>query len=256
MQRKRGSVTKVKRKQVYKRGYLVALLVGFEDDHAVLWQVFSHVAKLHLTLELVGRRTDERVLYNFHESVVDALRPVLKEGVRSIVVTAPIKTNYAADFLDHVQKHHGYLIQSKGPNRATFAQLVGSADQPHKVAELVKTKEFRKQVAETTSGEVDLIVDALEKHLYSIDSNSIVLFSLKEIEDMIYDRKTNNNFRTEYLMLTDKYLADSEDKNRINRLLQISKNRKVKTRIVNAQTPAGKRISQFGGLVFFTTPNK
>lgn len=249
-------MTKVKRKRGYKRGYSVALLVGFEDDHAVLWQVFSHVVKLHLTLELGGKRTDERVLYNFHESVVDGLRPVLKEGVRSIVVTAPMKTTFAADFLDHVRKHHAYLIQSKRPNRAVFAKLVGSADQPHKVAELVKTKEFSKLITETTSGEADHIVNTLEKHLYSIDSNAGVLYSLKEIEDIVYDRKRHNDFRTEYLMLTDKYLADSKDKNRIQRLLQISKNRKVKTRIVNAETPAGKRISQFGGVVFFTIPTK
>ncbi len=249
-------MTKVKRKQGYKRGYPVALLVGFEDDHAVLWQVFSHVVKLHLTLELGGKRTDVRVLYNFHESVVDALRPVLKEGVRSIVVTAPMKTTYAADFLDHVRKHHRYLIQSKRSNRATFAELVGSADQPHKVAELVKTKEFPKLITETTSEEADHIVNTLEKHLYSIDSNTVVLYSLKEIEDIVYDRERRNDFRTEYLMLTDKYLADSKDKNRIHRLLQISKNRKVKTRIVNAETPAGKRISQFGGVVFFTIPTK
>ena len=234
----------------------MALLVGFEDDHAVLWQVFSHVVKLHLTLELGGKRTDERVLYNFHESVVDGLRPVLKEGVRSIVVTAPMKTTFAADFLDHVRKHHMYLIQSKWPNRATFAELVGSADQPHKVAELVKTKEFSRLITETTSGEADHIVNTLEKHLYSIDSNVGVLYSLKEIEDIVYDRERHNDFRTEYLMLTDKYLADSKDKNRIHRLLQISKNRKVKTRIVNAETPAGKRISQFGGVVFFTIPAK
>jgi stalled ribosome rescue protein Dom34 len=57
-------------------------------------------------------------------------------------------------------------------------------------------------------------------------------------------------------MLTDKYLADSEDKSRIHRLLQISQNRKVKTRIVNVETPAGKRISQFGGVIFFTIPTK
>jgi stalled ribosome rescue protein Dom34 len=245
-------VTKVKRKQGYKRGHSVALLVGFEDDHAVLWRIFSHIVKLHLTLEVGGKRTDQMVLYNFHESVVDALRPVLNEGVRSIVVTAPKKTTYAADFLDHVQKHHTYLIQSKQPNKAIFAELIGSADQPHRVAELVKTKEFRKLIAETTSEEADHIVNALEKCLYSTDSKSVILFSLKEIEDMIYDRERHNDFRTEYLMLTDKYLADSEDKNRIHRLLQISKNRKVKTRIVNAETPAGKRISQFGGIFFFT----
>jgi stalled ribosome rescue protein Dom34 len=152
-------VTEVKRKKGYRRGYPVALLVGFEDGHAVLWQVFSHVVKLHLTLKLGGKRTDEKVLYNFHESVVDALRPMFKEGVRSIVVTAPMKTTYAADFLDHMRRHHGYLMQSKSLNRASFATLIGSADQPHRVAELVKTKEFRELIAETTSDEADHTVN-------------------------------------------------------------------------------------------------
>jgi stalled ribosome rescue protein Dom34 len=239
----------VREKSRYKRGYPVALLVGFEDDHVVLWQVFSHVVKLHLTFELGGKRTDERSLYNFHESVVDALRPLLKEGVRSIVVTAPMKTTYATDFLDHVRKHHAYLIQSKSPERATFAELVGSADQPNQIAEMVKTKEFHRLIAETTSEEADYIVNVLEKHL--ADSSAVVLFTLKEIEDAVYDQGRRNNLRSQYLMLTDKYLADSKDKNRIHRLLQISKNRKVETRIVNAETPAGKRISQFGGIIFF-----
>jgi stalled ribosome rescue protein Dom34 len=249
-------VTEVKRKKGYRRGYSVALLVGFEEDHAVLWQVFSHVVKMHLTLKLGEKRTDKKALYNFHESMVDALRPMLKEGVRSIVVTAPMKTTYAADFLDHMQKHHSYLMQFKNPNRTTFATLIGSADQPQKVDELVKTKEFRELIAETTSEEANQTVDILEKYLYSIDSNCVVLFSLREIEDVVYNRERNNDFRTEYLMLTGKYLDDIEDKNRIHRLLQISQNRKVKTSIVNAETPPGKRISQFGGIVFFTTLTK
>ena len=246
-------MTKVKRKSRYRRGYPVALLLGFEDDHAILWRIFSHVVKLSLRLELAGKRTDERVLYNFHESVVSALKPVLKEGVRSVVVTAPMKTTYAADFLDHVRKHHRYLIQSKSPNRANFAELIGSADDRIKVAELVKTKEFTNLIAETTSEEADQVVNSLEKHLYSSGDNAIVLYSLKEIEDIIYDRSKNDEFGTAHLLLTDKYLADSKSKNRIHRLLQISKNKKVKTRIVNAETPAGNRISQFGGIVFFST---
>jgi stalled ribosome rescue protein Dom34 len=249
-------VTEVKRKKGYRRGYSVALLVGFEDDHAVLWQVFAHVVKLHLTLKLGEKRTNEKALYNFHESVVDALRPMLEQGVRSIVVTAPMKTTYAADFLGHMRKHHSYLMQSKSPNRATFAMLIGSADQPQNVTELVKTKEFRELIAETISEEADHTVNILEKYLYSTQSNCVVLFSLAEIEDMVYNRERNNDFRTEYLMLTDKYLADSQNKNKIYRLLQISQNRKVKTRIVKAETPAGKRISQFGGIVFFTTLTK
>jgi stalled ribosome rescue protein Dom34 len=246
----------MKRKKGYKRGYPVALLVGFENDHAVLWQVFSHAVKLHLTLKLGGQRANEKVLYNFHESVVDALRPMLSEGVRSIVVTAPMKTTYAADFLDHMRKHHAYLMQSKSSNRATFAMLTGSTDQPKRVAELVKTKEFRELIVETISEETDHTVNILEKYLYSVNSNCVVLFSLRDIEDIVYNRERNNDSRTEYLMLTDKYLADSKDKNRVHRLLQISQNRKVKTRIVNAETPTGKRISQFGGIVFFLIPTK
>jgi stalled ribosome rescue protein Dom34 len=242
----------VKRKRGFKRGYAVALLVGFEDDHAVLWQVFSHIVKPHRTLKLDGKRTDETALYNFHESVINALRPALKEGVRSIVVTAPMKTTHATDFLDHVRKHHTYLTQSKNPNRATFAELVGSADQPNEVAALVKTKEFHDIITETTSTEADNIINALEKYLSS--SNAVVLFSLNEIEDAVYYRESHDNLGTKYLMLTDKYLADHKDRNRINRLLQISKNKKVKTRIVKAEMPAGKRISQFGGIVFFILP--
>ncbi|MCK4477968.1 hypothetical protein KAU88_05520, partial [Candidatus Bathyarchaeota archaeon] len=80
----------------------------------------------------------------------------------------------------------------------------------------------------------------------------VVLYTLREIEDMIYGPKGQNNLRMSHLLLTDQYLASSKEKDRVHRLLQISKNRKVKTRVVNAETSAGKRISQFGGIVFFT----
>jgi stalled ribosome rescue protein Dom34 len=231
----------------------VAALVGFEDDHAVLWQIFSRVVKLSLRLELEGKRADEKVLYNFHESVVDALKPALKEGVRTIVVTAPARTSYTKDFLEHVRKHHRYLNQSKSPNRANFAELVGSADDQMQVTELVKTKEFTDLLAETTSEEADQVVDSLDKHLYGTGNNSVVLYSLKEIEDNVYSREKGRESRTDYLLLTDKYLAGSKQKNRIHRLLQIATNKKVKTRIINVETPAGTRISQFGGIVFFST---
>jgi stalled ribosome rescue protein Dom34 len=245
-------VENLKRKRGYKRGYSVALLVGLEDNRAVLWQIFSNVAKLDVTMNLDGKRTDYRALYNFHESIVNALRPALNEGARSIVVTSPMKTTYATDFLNHVQKHHAHLIQSKNPERATFATLVGSADQLHKVAELVKTKEFLELIAETTSHEADDIVYALDKNLYNINGNSAALFSLKEIEAKVYNLEGDDNYRTDCLVLTEKYLADTEDKSRIHRLLQIARNKKMETKIVKAETPAGKRISQFGGIVLFT----
>ena len=240
-------------KRRYRRGYPVAVLVGFEANHAVFWRIFSRVVKWSLKLELNGDRTSEKVLYNFYELVVNKLKPVLKEGVGSIVVTAPIRTTYAKDFLEHIRKHHRYLIQSRSPNRANFVELVGSADDQLKVAEMVKSIEFKELIAETTSEEADQVVNCLEKHLYGNINNSVVLYSLKEIEDIVYSRENNKTSRTEYLLLTDKYLAGSKQKNRIHRLMQISKNKKVKTRVVDAENSAGSRISQFGGIVFFTT---
>jgi len=224
----------VKQKRRYRRGYPVALLVGFENDHVVLWRIFSRVVKLSLRLEFEGRRTDAQALYKFRESVVS------------------VRATYAQDFLEHVRKHHRYLIQSKSPNRANFAKLVGSADDSIKVAELVKTKKFTELIAETTSEEADQVVNILEKHLYGTGNNSVVLYSLKEIEDIVYSREKGMTFRTEYLLLTDKYLSGSKQKNRIHRLLQIAKNKKVKTNVVDAETPAGNRISQFGGIIFFS----
>ncbi len=242
----------MKQKKSGKRGYAVALLVGFEVDQAVIWQIFSHVAKLQAKLKLDGKRTDARNLYNFHESVVNALRPMLEEGVRSVVVTSPVRTTYAKDFLDHVQKHHSYLIQTNKPNRTAFAKLIGSAGQSYEVAELVKTQEFHKLIAATTSGEADHMVSILEKYLFGKESNADVLYSLKEIEDIIYAQAKPNEKGTKYLLLTDKFLASSKDKTRVNRLLQISRNKKVKTRVIDSDSPAGERISQFGGIVYFS----
>lgn len=249
-------MTKANRKRGYRRGYPVAVLVGFEENHAVLWRIFSKVAKPDVRLDLDGRRTDEKALYSFHESIIDALKPVLKEGVKSVVVAAPSRTTYTTDFMEHLQKHHRYLTQSKNVNRANFAELVGSADNRDNVVELVKTPQFTKRVAETTSEEADQIIDVLEKNLYRSGDNAVVLYSLKEIEDTIYDRNNKNSFGNAHLLLTDVYLAGSKSKNRLHRLLQIAQNKNVKTRIVDAETTAGNRISQFGGIVFFSTVTK
>jgi len=241
----------LKRKRRYKRGYPIAVLIGFHENCVVFWNIFSQVAKKSKQLKINGKRTDDKTLYNFHESIIENIKPSIAEGVRSFVLVSPPRTDYSQQFLDHVTKHHKYLVQSKNPNCANFAQLVGSAEDPIQVQELVKTKEFTNLIEKTTSEEADQVVNNLEKHLYASD-NSVVLYSFKEIEDYVYSKKKNiNEFKREHLLLTDVYLAKSRQKNRIHRLLQIAKNKKIKTKIINAETPAGIRITQFGGMVFF-----
>lgn len=237
------------RKRGYRRGYPVAVLIGLEEDRAILWRVFSNVVKPHVALRVSGARAEGTALYNFHEAIVDALRPALKEGVKSIVVAGPMKTDYAHVFLDHVRKHDAWLVQAKGPNSATFGVLVGSAGELNEVGDLVKTKRFRDLISETTSVDADRTVDTLEKWLNNLEGGALVLYSLKEVEDLVYGQWTSGGVKPQYLMLTDEYLLNHKERNRINRLLQISHNKNVKTVVVDADTSAGIRLTQLGGLV-------
>jgi stalled ribosome rescue protein Dom34 len=243
-----------KRRGRYRRGYPLAVLVGLEERRAVLWRVFSEVVKLDRTVE----RRDEAErgrLYDFHESIVNALRPTLKEGVKSIVIAAPARTDYATNFLNHIRKHHAWLVR-EGPHAAAFGELIGSAGQPHEVHELVRTKAFRDVIGDTTSRDAENIATALEKSLDSDDSGMVVLYSLEEIEDLVYGRQQQNSLRPEHVVLTDKYLADTRNRRTVLRLLQISKNMGIKTTIVKAETGTGLRLCQLGGLVCFAKPNR
>jgi len=231
--------------KAYKRGYPVAILIGIENDHAALWQVFSKVAKHQAKTVLNGDRKDSKALYNFHESIVNALRPTLKEGVRSIIIAASAKTNYAQDFLNHIRAHHTWLLQ--GPNKATFSPITGSASTPPQVAALTKTALFKQLINETTAEETENLLEILEKRLNETDN--LVLFSLEEAENLILCKQAPGKPKPEYLLLTDNYLSSSRQKNRVHRLLQIATNRNVKTRIINAESTAGIRLTQLGGLV-------
>ena len=237
----------LKTKKRYRRGYAVAILAGMEEDTVALWKVFSNVAKPEKTLHINGARTNPKDLYNFHESIINALRPTLKEGVRSIILASPARTNYHQELINHVHEHHKWLTQ--GPNKAAFSKITGSATTPSQVAALTRTPTFRQIISETTEEETENLIEILEKRINTTDNNNLVLFSLEEAEKLILKRQKPSEPKPEYLMLTNKYLAENRQKNRLHRLMQIATNKKVKTRIINAESPAGKRLTQLGGFI-------
>jgi stalled ribosome rescue protein Dom34 len=240
-------VITLKTKKTHKRGYPVAILAGLEEDHAVLWKIFSNVVKHEKNLALDGNRTDSKALYNFHESIINALRPTLKEGIKSIIVASPSRTNYAQEFSTHVREHHAWLTQ--GSNTAVFSEITGSASSPSQVAELARTPSFRRLIRDTTAEETENLIEILEQRLNATSKNNLVLFSLEEAEKLILGTPKADRPKPEYLLLTQNYLASSREKNRLHRLMQIATNRKVKTRIVDAKSAAGQRLTQFGGIV-------
>jgi stalled ribosome rescue protein Dom34 len=228
----------------YKRGYPVAVLIGIEADHAALWHIFSQVAKPQQTIPLTNRK-DPKALYSFHETIINALRPVLKEGVRSIIVASPPRTSYAQDFLGHVKAHHTWLLQ--GTNKAALSQITGSASSPPQVAALTKTSAFKQLIEENATEETENLLEILEKRLNKTDN--LVLFSLQEAENLILYPQAPGKPQPEYLMLTDEYLAETRQKNRVNRLMMIAAKNGVKTRVIKAESNAGSRLTQLGGIV-------
>ncbi|MFZ1038457.1 MAG: hypothetical protein WAN53_01080, partial [Candidatus Bathyarchaeia archaeon] len=131
------------------------------------------------------------------------------------------------------------------------SEATGPASTLSEVAALTRTPMFHQLISETTSEETENLIDLLEKRLNASNQNTIILYSLKETEDLIFGPQKPGRPKPECLMLTDKYLSDSREKNRIHRLMQIATNRNVKTRIVDAESKAGLRLTQLGGMVCF-----
>lgn len=237
----------LKKRKKQRRGYPVAILVGIEETHSVLWKIFSRIVKPEKTLELDGYRNNPKALYNFHESIIDALRPSLKEGTRSVILVSPPKTTFVTEFAVHVRRHHKWLIQ--GQNKAVFSEMTGSASKISHVAKLTKSPIFQQIIDLTGAEETENLITILEKRLNSSEEKKRVLFSIDEVEILIINKQKTSRIKPEYLLLTDKYLQESQEKNRLHRLMQVAKNRKVKTRVVSVESSAGIRLSQLGGIV-------
>ncbi len=231
----------------YRRGYAVAVLVGLAENQAAIWKIFSHVVKPEKTIILNESRSDSKALYNFHEAVVNALRPVMKEGVKSIILAAPPRTDYASMLLKHVRSHHSWLTQGTG--KATFAEMVGPSVTIHDVTTLTRTPQFRQIIGETTLAETENLLELLEKRLNAPGEEPLVLYWVEEIENVIYSSPAKEKPQPDYLVLADTYLSGSRQKGRLQRLQQIATNRRVQTKIVKSDSPAGKRVIQLGGIV-------
>jgi len=236
-----------RRRRGYRRGYPVAVLIGFDRSRAVLWRVFSQVVKPHSTIE--APRGGKRERYNYHEAVVNALRPILKEGVGSVVVVAPARTSYVKEFLDHVAKHQPWM--TRGAGSATFTGIVGSATTQEEVSALVRTGEVQRAIGTSAAGEADRIKGLLESR-FAQDDASPILYSMYEIEELIFGQRVKGRPAPEHLILTDRFLA--AHRRRAQRLMEASRSRGTRAYVIGVKTAAGQRVEQLGGMVLLTRP--
>ncbi len=233
----------------YRRGYAVAVLVGFEEKAAALWRIYSRVVKPEATIRFNGNRNNIKDTYNFNELIVNALRSILKEGIRSIILASPPRTAYTQGFREHIKSHHAWLTQ--GTNKVTFAEITGEALTISDIATLTKNPLFKELIQNATFEETENLLDLLEANLNNTSGDKSVLYSLEEIEfSILYSQ--DSKVKPEFLLLTNKYLAQVKQKSRVQKLMQIAINKKIKARVIDAASPAGKRLTQLGGIVCLT----
>jgi stalled ribosome rescue protein Dom34 len=128
-------------------------------------------------------------------------------------------------------------------NAVTFEHIPEPAMNSGQVRELVKSPGFKGRLSEVTQGDIQQVMDVLEKRLNDPEGIETLLFTLKEVENAVY----RGEEIPEYVLVTEVFR--SRNGRRVDRLLQMAANKDVKTRIVKADTSAGTRINQFGGLV-------
>ena len=242
-----------KKKTRVKRGHPVSLLIGLHDDRVVFWRIFSETIRPDIIIKRGRKRKyqDSKQLYHFHEEIVDKIRSVIKEGIKSNLIVSPPKTEYSKEFLSHIKKHHFWLLK-KGQNAVVFNEIIGSAKNLEEVSYLVQNEYFKEAVEEVSNQEGMLILEDLDELINKPNKYSKILYTVAEIEREIDKKWKINEVKPNYIILTDKILKNPKKRSRTYRILQIAKNHGIKTKIVNAESDAGLKVEMFGGLVCFT----
>jgi len=243
---------KIKRRP--KRGHPIAILIGLHDKDAVFWRIFSETIRLHFKINRGRKRInqDKKQLFHFHEEIINTLRPIIKEGIRSVILLSPPKKEYSDELLNHIKKHHSWLLK-KVDNQVVFSKIIGNQAKTQKDIYYLRTQEhFRELVEETSNQEGLLILAELTKLINKNEKFSKILYTWREIDYELKLIKQNPKLpKPKYIILTDEYLKNPKNRNKTHRILQIAKNLEINTKIIRKESEAGNIVDNFGGLICY-----
>ncbi len=219
-----------------RRGYPLAVLIGLEDTKAHIWDIYSRSIKP----DTVNKKETNQ--YNYYEAIIDNLRPKIKQGVKTILIASSNEDNYE-EFYQHIKKHQHWLIGGYELNQVTLEYVEGDAADRDAVVELIEESGLQDTIREASREDIKRVMGVLEKRLGTPKGIDTLLFTLSEVENAVY----GEDLQPEYILLTNDY--QRRHRRRSHRLLQIAQNKGIKSMIVETNTPMGKRLTQFGGLI-------
>lgn len=223
------------------RGYAVAVLIGLEKHKASIWNVYSKSIRSNRVIEY------DKDDYNYFETIINQIRQKIKQGIKTIIIASEERKNYDR-FFKHVNKHQKWLLGGYELNKITLEYIEGSAENIYAVNQLIDKSELKKIVNKANYQENKSVMKEFEKRLGSSNGIDTLLFALEKVENVIYEN--NHKLRPEYIILTTEF--HRKNRRRTQRLLQISKNKGIKTMIIEKKSALGTRLSQFGGLLCMT----
>jgi len=246
-------------KKRQKRGFLTALLIGFDEKTIHFWKVYSHSLREYKTIKLPRKwkYLDDKQRYNLLEEMVNIIRPVIKEGLKSVLLVDSDKKEYSTSFLDHVNKHHKWLLT--GYNCVSIGEIDGVANSLESANFLISREESKLIMDETITDELREIVRRIDKLIHTGDPEKLMLYSLEEIEAIVYEGGKKDKSAAEKLdlmIITASYIEKQVNKSRIYRLLQIARNKGIKTKIISIESQFTDRFNQFGGLLALRKASK
>ncbi|NWF95030.1 MAG: hypothetical protein HXY34_02710 [Candidatus Thorarchaeota archaeon] len=233
-----------------RRGYPVAVLLGLDDTHAVVWIVQSESIRLQGSISLpTGQdRSGSGLIYDYYNTIMSSMRPILESGVGSLVIAGTGSGVSSAEaFVGHVRKHHSYLLRT-----VRMASIKGDVMTPNAARAFVKSPAFQKMTAEVVDQESIHLLQLLDEYLYDTSGSVSVLFSLEEIDSLLKGISRHGATAVpspEWLLLTDSFWNRRKNDPLFQRVMSVAKNAGVKTRVLRNDDAAGERVSQIGGVV-------
>ncbi|MEJ2278643.1 MAG: hypothetical protein P8Y70_12970, partial [Candidatus Lokiarchaeota archaeon] len=199
------------RKKRKKRGYPVGISVSFSEQEIRIWRIFSESIKKfkQYSLPRKWKNATDKDKYHFYEDLLNLLRPLIDIGLKSIILISPPDTNWSDDFLDHIKKHHRWLVRSKGNNRVSFGQISGNGRTISEVRYILEQEESKEVIRNITSQETYHLIKELERSINISNPYNIIQYGLEEVEDLIYKGGKKDESiaeKIEYLLLTDEFL--------------------------------------------------
>ena len=237
-----------------KCGTFLAILMSYDDKKVYFWKIYSHSLRAYETIKLPRKwqYLDNKQLYNLFENVVDIMRKVVRDGLKSILIASSYNNKYWKQLREHISQHHKWLL--KGYNRVSFGEINGTANSLESAKYLVSKEESKQVVTEIISEEIYQLIERLEKIINSGDPNVGFFYHLDDIEEIVYEggkRDKTAASKLDLIVITKNYINNQKDKNRIHRLTQIANNKGIKVKLISIEDPSVDRFDQFGGILAF-----